>query len=103
MATYQELADLERDQTLLDKMKAACWIAADAIKDELVSVPNHTNRLIWATEVYKKPDLWAQRMLRNVLAVNEAVSRANILVAADTAWQTNANAAVDLFADGSTD
>lgn len=100
MATYLEVADMERNQDLLDRVKVACWVQADTIRTEDVGTANHANRLIWAAEVLKDGQVWASRMLKGVLAANIDATVNQIQNATDTAILTNVAALVDVFADG---
>ena len=100
MATYLELFSAASDSDLQDKMVAATVIAAIDINNELTATPNHANRLIWAKQALSNPRAKAQEMLQAVIAINKSATLAQILTAADTAIQTNVDATVDLFADG---
>lgn len=100
MATYAELITASQSGTLTDKIKVACFIAAEVVRNELGSVTNHTNRLIWAKQVFANPEGEAKRMVWAVLAQNQAATLAQITGASDASVQTAVNAAVDVFATG---
>lgn len=100
MATYAELLTASENATLRKLVKVGCFIAAETVRTELVSVTNHVNRLKWAKNVYVNVDYYAERMLWTVLAQNSGATLAQILAATDAQVQTAVNAAVDVFADG---
>lgn len=101
MATYEELFSLRNKSELKNKVVAAVIISAEEIMAELDTVPNHTNRLLWAKDVFASPDTEANRMFMAVLAANKDAEIAQILGASDAAIQTNVDDHVDLFATGS--
>ena len=98
MATYSELRALFSNDELRHKIEIAVIIAAEAIRSELATVPNHANRLTWAIEAFNQPAAVANKMMMAVLAGNAAATVAQITGATDAAIQTKVNAAVDLFA-----
>lgn len=101
MAAYIDLYKLAlEDAVLQQKVTTACVVAAEAIRGELGTVPNHANRLIWAAAVFVDPRHEGLRMLWAVLAANSSASVSTIQGASDATIQTNVNAAVDLFATG---
>ena len=100
MATYTELFDLMNDSALRNRVSVACLVAAEAVRIEAGSVPNHANRLAWAKAAFSGPRETGERMLPAILAQNAGLTRAQILAAADSALQTAVNAAVDVFATG---
>ena len=98
MATYEELYALHRDNDdLLHKIAVATWIAADTIRQEVDTTPNHTQRVVWASEVLSgaRP---AQQMFNAVLAQNVGATVTQIQNSTDAAIQTAVDAAVDLVA-----
>ena len=102
MATYLELRSLLRGQDdLVQKVQGAVIISADTILNEGTATLNHANRVIWAKQAYQDWALKAQEMLPALIAANKTASKATILAASDSIIQTNVDAAVDLFADGS--
>ena len=98
MATYQELLTASENETLRNKVRVACVIAAEVVRTEAGTVTNHANRLIWAKSVYISPDSVTQRMLWAVLAQNAAATLAQITGATDATVQTAVNNAIDVFA-----
>lgn len=100
MATYAELFDLRNDSALKNRVSAAVIIAAETVMNELDTVPNHANRLIWAKGVFANPGTESDRMFMAVLAANSDASVAQIQGASDAAIQTNVDDHIDLFADG---
>lgn len=100
MATYAELLEASGNTTLNQKMRVAVIIAADTIRTEADTVPNHDNRLIWAKAVYADPVREAQRMLWSVLAQNKTATLSAITGASDAVVQTNVDNSVNMFATG---
>lgn len=100
MATYAELNQEAGDGNLFIKVKVACFIAANTIASEAGSTANHTNRLLWAKQVYQDPEREAKRMLWAVLAANQAQTLATIQSATDAQVLSAVTAAVDVFANG---
>jgi hypothetical protein len=100
MATYDELLLAAEDPGLNKRVRVACVIAADSICNELVSVTNHANRMLWAKSVFQNPGAEASRMLWAVLAQNKAATLAAITGANDATVQAAVNTAVDRFATG---
>ena len=101
MATLEELYSLWHDSVLENKVRAACVIAAETVMNELDTVDNHANRLLWAKAVFANPKGEATRMFMAILAANAAADVAVIQAATDVAIQTNVDDHIDLFADGS--
>lgn len=100
MATYAELLTASENETLKNKVRVACVIAAETVRTELATVPNHANRLLWAKSVYVSPDVVMPRMLWAVLAQNKGAALAAITGASDATVQGAVDAAVDVFATG---
>lgn len=100
MATYSELFELRSDSTLRNRVAVACIVAAETIRNELDTVPNHANRLIWAADVFADPKPHAVRMLWELLAANKDATSEAITTATDMSIQTKVDATVDLFATG---
>ncbi len=101
MATYTELYSLNNKSALKNRVTVACMIAAEAIMAELVSTDNHANRLLWAKAVFANRKAKAEPMFWAVLAANADLDVEAIENALDPAIQTNVDAHIDLFADGS--
>jgi hypothetical protein len=101
MATYEELYNLRNESGLKNKVTTACIIAAETVMNELVTVDNHANRLLWAKSVFANPASEAERMFMAILAANQAADSAVILAATDASIQSNVDDHIDLFADGS--
>lgn len=100
MATYAELLTLSENPDLFAKVRVACWVAADTVRAEADTVPNHANRVIWAKSVFENPDRVATNMMCAVLAQNRAASVATIQAASDALVQTAVDAAINVFAQG---
>lgn len=98
MATYLELEGLRTDDALFTRVRVATWIAAETVRTEPGGIPNHTERLVWAKDVFERPDIRAHQMFFAVLAANKDNTQAQIEGATDAAIQTAVDAAVDLFA-----
>lgn len=101
MATYAELLTLFSYTPLANKVMVACLVAAEVIRSEDVATTNHANRLMWARRVFTDPKMAAHKIMMALLAANKDQSVAAIQSASDASVQTQVNAAVDLFADGS--
>lgn len=98
MATYAELRQAEENDTLRTKIRSACLIAAEVVRNESTGTANHAARAAWARSVYENPDLVAERMTRAVLAQNAALTFAQITGATDSGVQTAVNNAIDALA-----
>lgn len=98
MATYLELESLRNNSELRARIRVATGVAADTIRGEVGTTPNHTARLAWAKLVFEKPAEMGDQLFWAVLVANKSATLANITGAPDTAIQTNVDAAVDLFA-----
>lgn len=98
MATYTELQSALENVGLKQRIRVACLIAADLVRQELDTVPNHTLRLAWAKSVYQNPDAAADAMILAVIAQNAAFTLAQIIGASDASVQTAVNNAVNVFA-----
>lgn len=101
MATYSEILDIASNTTgdaLRKRVRVAVIVAADIVRGELVTVPNHANRMAWAKTVLQNPDQEATRMLWAVLAQNRAATQAQIVAADDATVQGAVNLAIDLLA-----
>lgn len=101
MATYQELHELNSDTALKNRVVSAVIIAAETVMSEDGGTTNHANRLVWAKGVFANPTGEAKRMFMAVLAANKDSTVEQITSASDAAIQTNVDAHIDLFADGS--
>lgn len=97
MATYDELLQAANDENLKRKIKVACVVAAETIRNELAATANHQARLIWAKSAFQNPDAVAVPMMNAVLAQNRAQTLAAIVGATDATVQNAVNAAVDVF------
>jgi len=100
MATYTELYDLKNNAVLHNKVEVAVTVAAQAIFNELASVTNHVNRLLWAKDALIDPKSKVQSMTWAILVTNKDATITNILSASDAAIQAAVNNIVNLFATG---
>jgi hypothetical protein len=98
MATYIELVGVCDSATFLNRVQFACIVAAETIRTEATSTPNHAERLAWAKQALADPLTTAKRMSWAVLAQNRSLSLAQINAATDAALQAGVDAAVNLFA-----
>ena len=100
MATYEELHELHANSELRNRVRVACFVAAEAIRTEDGATTNHASRLLWSKAVFEDPRSESKRMYCAVLAANKDASVAQIASASDAAIQTQVDAAVDHFATG---
>lgn len=98
MATYEELLTAQTHDGLNRKVRVAVVIAAETVRTEVDTTPNHTARMVWAGEVFANPQREAQRMIWAVLAQNKDAPLAQITGADDDVVQTAVDAAIDVFA-----
>ena len=98
MATYEELLTAQSHDDLNRKVRVAVIIAAETVRTEVVTTPNHAARLAWAKQVFERPQGEAERMMWAVLAQNKGSTLAQITGATDALVQTAVDAAVDVFA-----
>lgn len=103
MATYLELKSLFSDSDMQDKIQTAVAIAAQTILsgDDTSDPPwdqtagQHDLRVKWANAALNSTSATADQMLKYVLAANNGLSVSAIQSAADSAFQSNVNEAVD--------
>lgn len=98
MATNKELIGLENNSDLQDKVRAACFKAANTIQEEPENTPKNIERLRWADKAWGNPDSIVLPMLRAVLAANSTTTVGNIIAATDASIQINVDSAVNVFA-----
>lgn len=98
MATLIELLQAASNDTLGQKVRAACFIAAEKVRVEAGATTNHAARLVWAKSVFADPEKEGKRMVWAVVAQNAGFTLAQITGASDSAVQTAVDAAVDVFA-----
>lgn len=101
MATYEEIADLFEDPILKEKSRVALIVAAQTIFDEDPGTTNHANRVIWARYVINNTEDGVGPAVRAILAANKDAPVSAIQSATDALVQSNIDAIVDFFADGS--
>ena len=101
MASYLELRTLFSDTGLRNKVSVAAIVAAETIKNELDTTPNHANRLIWAKQAFANPIAISDTLLMALLAANKDATVATIQGATDATIQTAVDNIIDLIADGS--
>ncbi len=98
MASYIELLQVAGNDTLRQKIRVACIIAAEKVRVEADTVPNHVARLAWAKAVFANPETEGTRMVWAVLAQNASASAAAIAGASDAVVQSAVDSAVNVFA-----
>lgn len=94
MATLLELHDLFDNSDLIKKVASALLIAVKTVLD---GTPTASDRS-YAAKVFSNPHSEAHRVLKFVLAENNAAAVAAITGASDAAIQTNVNDAVPVLA-----
>jgi hypothetical protein len=102
MATLAELATLysrgtAQSDALLDRIKAAVLVSAEAIRVEAPATTNHAERLLWAKSAFSDPLARAHELWGAMLAANSTSTTAAILAASDAAIQTAVNNAVNTY------
>lgn len=97
MATYLELYELRADVDLRYRVTVAVAVKAQALIDG--GTPT-TAEITWADAALKNPVAKAIEILNYILAANKSATVSNITGAADTAIQTNVDAAVDALIAG---
>ncbi len=107
MASYQDIADVLRNDVLLERIGVAIIIAADTINsgNDIAAPwdqnsPQPANRKKWAKLAYSDALAMAKNMQSAVLAANSGATLNQITTVSDAAIQANINALVDIFADG---
>jgi hypothetical protein len=95
MATYAELVIASNNSALMTRIAVACAVAADKIRLEADTTPNHAARVLWAREAFSDTGQAAKNILWSVLAQNRSATLAQIVSADDAAVQTAVDAAVD--------
>lgn len=100
MATYSELVTASNNSALITRIAVACAVAAEKIRSEPTSTPNHVNRLKWAKTAFYDPTDAARGLIWCVLAQNRAAPLIQITGADDATVQTAVDSAVDAVATG---
>ena len=95
MATLTELSDLFDNPDLIKKISAALCISVKALLDATPTTADHQ----YAAKVFAAPNAEAHRILKDVLAVNEAQTVDDIINATDAQIQTSVDAAVPFMRD----
>lgn len=97
MATYLELYDLHNDESLRHRVAVAVTIKAQSLLN--LATPT-AGQVTWAIEALNNPLTKTDQLFRYVLAVNNALTTAQITSATDSAIQTQINSAVDKIISG---
>ena len=101
MATYDELLTIATTGSVfISRLQVAAAIAANKIRTELDTVPNHANRLKWAKATFQNSSGAARDLIWPVLTANQGATAAAILSASDATIQTAVDAVVDTLAQG---
>jgi len=98
MATYDELFGLLNHSGLRNKITVAVGVAAETVRTEIVSTPNHTERVVWSKRTFANPQAVAQEILWSVIIANKDSSTSQITSASDAVIQANVDAVIDHFA-----
>jgi hypothetical protein len=98
MASYAELLEVASYPPLMQRVKVACIIAAEAIRTEPAQTAGHDARMDWAGRVFENPQAEAERMIWACLAQNKDSTVTQIQAATDAQVQAVVNAAVSVFA-----
>jgi hypothetical protein len=94
MATYSELIQAAGNSDLIDKVRVACVIAADAIRANGAATAAEK---AWARSIFDNPESGQRAVLWSVLAQNKAATLAAIVSATDAQVQTAVDLAVPLL------
>lgn len=100
MASFAELVTASANAGLIEKIKIATLIAADAITTESTNVAHHSARAQWAVRVFDQPDVEAVKMVWPVVVKNRAFTLAQITGANDASVQSAVDACVNIRAAG---
>ena len=98
MASYVELFGLRSNDLLRNRIVVACAVAAEAVRVEAETTPNHANRLTWAKAVFANPIAEGERMIWAILAQNAGFTVAQITGADDATVLAAVKNAVNVFA-----
>ena len=88
MATYAEMFDIASKNLIRDKVTVAVAMQAEVIRKELDTVPNHTNRMLWAKEALIAPHEMASKIMWAIVVQNATYTSAQIIGASDAATLT---------------
>ncbi len=104
MATYAELFDLFNGESgLKNKISVACTIkAADIVTKIIEDIANETTLVTvaekaWAVSVFENPQGMAEKVMKFLVADNNALTIEQITGASDSAIQTKVDASLALF------
>jgi hypothetical protein len=92
MATYSELRDLFNDAALLNRTDVAVMIEAQIIIDLPTPTQQDQN---WAAHVLNDPRAEAEKALKYMLAVDNALDIATIQAVTDAQLQVRVNGSVE--------
>lgn len=95
MADYDEIYDLFTDPELLTRTEVAVVVEADVIRQDGAATEGMKN---WARAALNEPKRIAKQALRVMLAMNKALTVAQIKQADDTALQSAVHSAIPLLA-----
>lgn len=96
MATYDELLGAAGDSGLVRKVRVACIVAAEGIRNNGSATAAEK---AWARRAFTDPEDTARQMMWACLAANRNNTLGQILGATDAQIQTVVDAAVSLFAE----
>lgn len=97
--SLQTIGTANEDQTFLQRVKGRLCIAFANVISESAGTANHANRLKWAYDVAKEPNLWAARMACAIAGQNAGIAGTTLAQVTDTQIQTGADSLIDHYAN----
>lgn len=98
MATYTELKALDSNESLINRVEVALWVALNTIATEAAATPDHAARIAWAKSASTNTRSTAINTLALVLAANSSATTAQIVAATDASIQTAVNNTIKVLA-----
>jgi hypothetical protein len=92
--TYQETADLMKDEVFRGRVGVACVNYARYITDEAPSTAAHNTRYRWATQTMQTPEIAVNQVIPTVVT-DSAVQDAGGAAITDAALQSTVETAVN--------
>lgn len=92
--TYQETADLMKDEVFRGRVSVACVNYARYITDEAASTAAHNTRYRWATQTMQSPEIAVNQVIPTVVT-DAAVQDAGGAAITDAALQSAVETAVN--------
>jgi propanediol dehydratase large subunit len=94
MASYAELVQASTDNELLKRVRVACVVAAEVIRNNATATDVEK---AWARRAFHNPEERMREVLWAVLAQNRSYPLSTIIGADDATVQTAVNAALPLI------